>query len=200
MLFPSILTCGGQIRVGGESGAPSIVRGSAAGGEGKGKRREPGWSGAEGELCRVCAVTLGTGGCWRVAQGFSLVQALPGCTRWLGAIPASRREISAGEHGGGAGGRAWVRGQDRAGCLGAEFPFLGYSCPPCATLGQGMHEALAPTAAPLAPMRRWGQAACWGACPRSLPGPCRLRWFHAQPPRQPRESHATQESCEATEL
>ena len=148
------------------------------------------------------------GGCWQAAsppaaQGFSLVQPLPGCTRWLRAIPAGPREISAGECGGGAGSRVWVRDKGRAGCLGAKFPFLGYSCPPHVTLWQGVHKAPAPITALPAAAWCWGQAAGWGASPRSLPRSSCLWWLHTRPLRQlhkSQSSRTTQESHKPAEL
>lgn len=106
-----------------------------AGGMENGKRRELGWSRVVRELCGAYVVTLGTegmlaGGCTSCCWGFTLVQLLPGCTRWLTAIPAGPREISAGEHGRGAGSWVWVRNQGRVGSL--EIPLLGLFLPiPC---------------------------------------------------------------------
>lgn len=142
-----------------EPPASSRVRGWREGeGDNAGARMEQGGGGAMQGLCGDFG---DRGGCWHVAppptaQGFSLLQPLPGCIRWLRAIPAGPREISAGERGRGAGSGVWVRDQGRAGCLGAKFPFLGYSCSPHVTLGHGMHRAPAPTAALPAPGWCWG--------------------------------------------
>lgn len=108
--------------------SPQQCRGSAAGGEQKGKKWELGWGRVGGELCGAYVVPSEMGGCWQVttppaAPGFSLVQPLPGCTRWLRAISAGPREISGGERGLGAGSRERVRHRGMAECFGAKFPF-----------------------------------------------------------------------------
>lgn len=88
--------------------------------------------GRRGAVQGLCGDTGGTGGCWRAAQGFSLVQALPGCTRWLRAIPASPREISAGEHGGGGRRQGVGEGSGQSRVPWGQIPLLGVFPPtPC---------------------------------------------------------------------
>lgn len=121
-----------------------------------------GWRGGERE---EVGVQMGQGGgravqglcgafedrrCWQVvappaAQGLSVVQPLPGCTRWLRAIPAGPREIS-GEHDMGAGSREQVRDHSMAECFGGKFPFEGTPAHPMPPWGTRVHKTLVPIA------------------------------------------------------
>lgn len=121
-----------------------------------------GWRGGERE---EVGVQMGQGGgrtvqglcgafedrrCWQVvappaAQGLSVVQPLPGCTRWLRAIPAGPREIS-GEHDMGAGSREQVRDHSMAECFGGKFPFEGTPARPMPPWGTRVHKTLVPIA------------------------------------------------------
>lgn len=124
-LLPSVLISQGQIRVGGGTGAPSIMVGSVAGVKEKGKRWKPGWGRAVWELQGLCGDFGDREGCWQAAppptaQGFRLVQPLPGCTRWLRTIPLAPGKSVLGRV---AGGRHQGVGEGRAGCV-VQIPLL----------------------------------------------------------------------------
>lgn len=129
------------------------MMGSVAGVKEKGKRWKPGWGRAVWELQGLCGDFGDREGCWQAAppptaQGFRLVQPLPGCTRWLRTIPLAPGKSVLGRV---AGGRHQGVGEGRAGCI-VQIPLLWYSCSPQATLGQGVHKAPAPIASLPVPM------------------------------------------------
>lgn len=128
ILFPSVLTYWSQIRVVRESKAHSSVGRQWLEGRRKGRGGSLDGAGWWKSCVGLMWCLQRRGGCWQAAtppaaRGFSVVQPLPGCTRWLRAIPAGPREISGGEHGLGTGSRERLRDHGTAECFGTKFPF-----------------------------------------------------------------------------
>lgn len=189
--LPSVPICQGQIRVGGGTGARSIVVGSVARVKEKRKRWKPGWAGHCGSF-RAYVVTSGTGRdagrlllllLLRVLAWFSPCLAAPGGS---GQSPWSQGNQCWGVW---QGGRHQSLGEGRAGCLGCKFcsfvVFLPTPSHPGAGGAQGPSSYSHPASSRV--VLRSGSR-LRGFPPTFLPQPSCLQQLHMWSPQQPHES------------